>query len=45
MKGDIDGKQDILLNYDMKMKNVIKLQYNGEINKEDLKMLRILFGV
>jgi hypothetical protein len=45
MSGDVNKKKVILNENNLKMKNVVKLNKNGGIMKEDLKMMRILFGV
>jgi hypothetical protein len=45
MNGDINKKKVLLSMNNLKMKNVVKLNKKGGIVKEDLKMMRILFGV
>jgi hypothetical protein len=45
MSGDINRKKEILNDNNLKMKNIVKIDKKGGIVKEDLKMMRILWGV
>jgi hypothetical protein len=44
MTGDVNRKKTILNQYDLKMKNIVKIGNHGRIINEDLRMMRILFG-
>jgi hypothetical protein len=45
MEGDISIKTTMLNLYGLSMKSSVKIMNDGRLSKEDMKMLRILFGV
>jgi hypothetical protein len=45
MDGDINAKILMLNIFGLSMKGMIKIMNDGTLNHEDLKMMRILFGL